>query len=228
MARNYACPPIVLKVMLMKLFLQVTLNLFLAAVPVVLAQVICRSEPRWRGRTGASIGIAALLLLWLVFLPNTCYLLTEWRHFLVTLDASNLYLRSQVDHRITLLLMLYTAFFFCYSAVGMLAFALAIRPVDRLVRKDGNVPWVWGTLLFLLVSLGVFLGLVPRFNSWNLATHPARIFTTIGVVFHHPVLSAFLVVFAGMLWLMYVAIDIWIDGFLLRWPNTSDSRVHPD
>ena len=86
---------------------------------------------------------------------------------------------------------------------------------------------MWGTLLFLLVSLGVFLGLVPRYNSWNLVTHPGQIFSTIGTVFHHPVLSAFLVVFAAMLWLAYLVIDIWIDGFLLRWRSYSDSKSDP-
>jgi uncharacterized membrane protein len=207
-----------------ELLFGVAWNLFLAAIPVLLAQVIYRTEPRWRGRVAPSMGVAILLLVWLVFLPNTCYLLTEWRHFLASLDASNLYMRSQSDHRLTLLLMLYTFFFFCYSAAGMLAFALAIRPIARLIRREGSVPWVWGTLLFLLVSMGVYLGLVIRFNSWDLVRFPGRIFADIYFVLQRPVLSAFLVTFAGMLWIAYFAIDIWIDGFVLRWRNAFGSR----
>ncbi|MDO8588374.1 MAG: DUF1361 domain-containing protein [Armatimonadota bacterium] len=191
-------------------------NLFLAAVPVATAQAICRTEPRWRARPVLKIGVAVLLLVWLAFLPNTCYLLTEWRHFLARLDSSDLYIRSQLDNRMTLLLMFYTAFYFCYSAMGMLAFALAIRPIACLVRKDGAAAWVWGIPLFLLTSLGVYLGLVLRFNSWDLITRPSTVWAVAASLAARPVLAAFLVLFAGMLWLAYIVTDIWIDGLILR------------
>lgn len=194
-------------------------NLFLAAIPVALAHVISWAEPKSRGSSVRSTGLGVLLLVWLLFLPNTCYLLTEWRHFFGPLDVSNLYVRAHYDHRLMILLMLEAAFFFCYSVTGMVAFCLAIRPIARLVRREGDVPWVWGSLLFLVVSLGVFLGLVIRFNSWDFIVRPGNILADIYLVFQHPALSAFLIVFAGVLWIAYFAIDIWVDGFLLRWKS---------
>ncbi|MBI2843369.1 MAG: DUF1361 domain-containing protein [Armatimonadetes bacterium] len=194
----------------------VTWNLFLASVPVALAYLtswlagVARKKPVFR------IPVAVLLLAWLAFLPNTCYLLTEWRHFLMTLDAANLYLRSQIDRDVTLKLMLYTAFYFCYSAAGMLALTLAIRPIARLARKDRATLWVYAIPLFLMLSVGVYLGLVLRYNSWDLVVRPHEVMNSVLGIVYRPKLFSFIIAFAGFLALAYAAIDMWIDGFLAR------------
>jgi len=191
-------------------------NVFLAAIPVAAAYLMAAAEGRARKRPLWNIILLAAGLVWLVFLPNTCYLLTEWRHFLMELDQSNLYLQSRLNPSVTLLLMFYTAFYFCYSAVGMLAFALAIRPVAALLRRVGARTWVWGLPLFLLMSVGVYLGLVMRFNSWELLTRPGEIWASVERLALRPRLSAFIVFFGAFLWLAYGVIDIWIDGLLAR------------
>ena len=191
-------------------------NVFLAGIPVATAWLICRTEPQWRARPVLKIGVGFLLLVWLAFLPNACYLLTEWRHFLVSVDSSDLYLRSQLDHRMTIFLMFYTAFYFCYSAIGVLAFALAIRPIAHLVKKEGGALWIWGIPLFLLTSIGVYLGLILRFNSWELITRPSRIWAEAAALASRPAMASFLLIFAAVLWLAYIVTDIWIDGLALR------------
>jgi len=194
--------------------------MFLAAAPVALAQVISWTAGYWKKTPVLKLLAALLGVAWLAFLPNTCYLLTEWRHYLLTLDASNLYLQSRLDSGATLRLMLYTAFYFCYSAIGMLAFALAIRPMSRLVRLRGLSAWVAAIPLFLLLSLGVYLGLILRYNSWDLMTRPEQVWGSVLELTRHPMLVRFLVVFGAFLWLAYTAIDIWIDGFISRWRKT--------
>ena len=199
------------------LLLRVLWNTFLALVPVLLAQVIPRMALASRRNKAVVVPIVIATIVWLVFLPNTCYLLTEWRHFLHRLDMSDMFLRSQSDTGVTLLLMVYTVFFFCYSAMGMVAFALAIRPIARLARDRGANLWAWGALLFGMVSVGVYLGLVLRLNSWDLAVRPANVWAAVAGITSHPVLCCFLVFFAGVLWLAYAAIDIWLDGLASRW-----------
>ena len=73
-------------------------NLFLAVLPVVLAFVIARGARRDRQATGhVRWGLwAPLAFVWLLFLPNSCYLLTEWRHYLDTLTQSPLF--AQAHH----------------------------------------------------------------------------------------------------------------------------------
>ena len=59
-------------------------NFFLALIPVVLAFVIYYGVQRDKRRDDPAHKVfwLGLMFIWLVFLPNTCYLVTEWRHFL--------------------------------------------------------------------------------------------------------------------------------------------------
>jgi len=202
------------------IWLWVIWNSFLALVPVALAQVICRAAAVPRKGTALKVGLVLLTLTWLAFLPNTCYLFTEWRHFLARLDASDLYLRSQQSSGLILRLMIETAAYACYAGFGMLTFVLAIRPIERLARKRFVEVWPLAIPLFILLSVGVYLGLILRFNSWELLTRPMDIGRSVAALAYRPTLSLLIIAFAGFLWLAYIAIDIWIDGFLVRWRGT--------
>ncbi len=191
-------------------------NLLLAIVPVLLALVFAQLANRERLSPVRVVGLAAVGLLWLAFLPNTCYLLTEWRHFLETLDATNLYLRARLNSSTTLWLMAYTAFYFLYSGFGMLCFALAIRPVAAVLRRTRLNLVVPGVLLFGALSVGVYLGLILRFNSWDLIMRPIEVLGSVLELGQRPLLSMFLIVFAAFLLLGYVVVDIWVDGLALR------------
>ena len=65
--------------MLMRPIPNVLWNLFLAVVPVLLAFAIARGVRRERAAGGAVRWLlwGPLALLWLLFLPNSCELLTE-------------------------------------------------------------------------------------------------------------------------------------------------------
>jgi len=202
------------------IWLWVIWNSFLALVPVALAQVICRAATVPKKGTALKVSLVLLTLTWLAFLPNTCYLFTEWRHFLARLDASDLYLRSQQSSGLILRLMIETAAYACYAGFGMLTFVLAIRPIERLARKRFVEVWPLAIPLFILLSVGVYLGLILRFNSWELLTRPMDIGRSVAALAYRPTLSLLIIAFAGFLWLAYIAIDIWIDGFLVRWRGT--------
>jgi uncharacterized membrane protein len=176
-----------------------------------------------------AVGLAVLLalgLVWLAFLPNACYLLTEWRHFLELLNSLQIYQRWQArrDSSAMLQLTTLTLFFFCYSSLGMLAFTLAIRPVVRVLRQYLRTVWPLGIPFFTIVSLGVYLGLVLRYNSWDLLHRPSEVWFAMLAVTMRPALFAMVIAFGLFLWLAYVCIDIWIDGFLLRWQRRSAAQ----
>lgn len=191
-------------------------NFLLAAVPVVLGLVLAWTITR-AAKNRLLIPIASLLgILWLIYLPNSCYLVTELRHVVRALAGTDLYLRARIDPETAIVLMAYTAFYFLYATVGMLAFALAIRPVAAALRRAGLGTLSFGALLFGLMSLGVYLGLIRRYNSWDLLHRPREIADASLALMNHPALSLFLVAFALFLWVGYVAIDIWIDGLLFR------------
>lgn len=189
-------------------------NILLALIPVVLGGLLAANVEKWtyKGRRVPLAAWTPLALLWLVFLPNTCYLLTEWRHFLF--DAGSVTLRQEALAYAPLKLEVAAQglFFAVYSAIGVLCFGLSIRPVACCLKRQGVRLLPLAVPFFLLTSLGVYMGLNVRLNSWDLVTRPDRVFL---IAFHAlatPLLLAIIIGFAGLLWLIYEVVDIWIEG----------------
>ena len=202
-------------------------NLFLAVIPVALGYTIAtlgRQATRPR-RPGLWLIIAPLFALWLIFLPNSCYLFTELRHLFADIQRLRLWSRASNDPDAAMGLALRVGVALLYSAAGALTFALSIRPVKNWLQSLG-VPTDWAALVFfILVSLGVYLGLVVRYNSWDLFTRPAQVLDTISRLVGRPVLDAAIVLFGLFLWLAYEINDIWIDGFAMRWSRWSRNEA---
>jgi uncharacterized membrane protein len=206
-------------------------NLFLALLPVILAFTIARGVRRDRHegervRWGLWLPLGAA---WLFFLPNSCYLLTEWRHYLQTLTQSTLFAQAHRGGAGRVDFFLVTGFYLLYSGAGLLAFFLAVWPLDRLTRR--RLGWAGALarpLLFPLCALGVYLGLMRgRFNTWDLL-NPRRLedlLETTGAALHRPLLLALILTFGAVLWLFYAAFDVWMDG--LAW-RLSCRRSHSD
>lgn len=92
--------------------------------------------------------------------------------------------------------------------------------------KGGLAIRVWAFPFFAIVSLGVYLGLVLRFNSWDLLVRPAAVWKAIMEITHRPLLAIFIAAFGLFLWVAYEALDIWIDG--LKWRLTSRRNATTD
>ena len=208
-------------------------NLFLAMIPVALAFIIARGVRREQQATGFVQWLlwGPLALIWLLFLPNSCYLLTEWRHYLETLTQSQAFAqaRHSGDGRIDFFLI--TGFYLVYSGVGLLAFFLAVWPLDRLTRvRLGWAGTALRPLIFPLCAFGVYLGLMRgRFNSWDLISAPrlANLLATTAQVFHRPFLLGLILLFGAVLWLFYAAFDIWMDGIAWRLSRRHARRENP-
>lgn len=191
-------------------------NIMLAVIPVMLAYVLLWVSKLKAGSILNTILVAITAILWLAFLPNTCYLLTEWRHFFAAMDTYNIFLRANYDAFAFVQLSLMWLFYLIYSCVGMLCFTLAIRPIEQHCTKSGSATSFWILPLNIILSLGVYLGLVLRFNSWDLVTRPHTIWAAIQEIGRHPRLGLFICAFGLFLWVSYLVIDIWIDGLNYR------------
>ena len=197
-------------------------NLFLAVIPVVLAFAIARGARQDMRRDGQiRWGVwLPLALVWLAFLPNSCYLLTEWRHYLETLTQSPLYAAAHAGRGGRLDFFVVTGFYLFYSGAGLLAFFLAVWPLDRLTRR--RLGWAGAVLrpvIFPLCALGVYLGLTQgRFNSWDLVSGPRlhHLLATVALSLHSPLLLGLILAFGAVLWLFYALFDIWMDGVAWR------------
>jgi len=191
-------------------------NLLLAVIPVALGYALAGLLRRGLKLGGIIVLALPLAVAWLGFLPNTCYLLTEWRHLLFDsrweqmLDSAH---HSRVD-------MYHTAkwalFFLVYSGLGVILFVLGVRPMEHWLRSKGQLPYLYAPFFFFLVSLGVYLGLIKRFNTWDLLHRPMFIWNVaVDGVTTMPILLA-IGIFALILWALYEAGDMWVDGVAAR------------
>lgn len=193
-------------------------NLWLALVAVALAFALVRLARLHRARADNALAMPLVLLgiAWLLMLPNTCYLFTEVRHFFDALEDRELWSRASSSSAARWGLALRSAVVTTYFGVGALSFGLAVRPVRRWLDEQG-APTRWGLpLLFGLVALGVYLGLIQRLNSWDVLTHPARVLSNAFDALRAPRRLLALVLGGGVLYVVYEIVDIWIDGLSVR------------
>src|SRR6185369_5531260 len=137
----------------------------LACVPLFLStvlRVINRLRLHWTMMAGVSC-------LWLLFLPNAPYILTDILHLTRTSDAPAWY-------DLALLL--------SCSGTGLLLGYLSLIDVQTIVARSFGLAWSW---IFAMVSLvlsgfAIYLGRFLRWNSWDVLIEPTRVFEIIGGV----------------------------------------------
>ncbi len=137
-------------------------NLFLAAVPLGLSLVLVRSR-QWPGVVQGAIALGLV-----AFLPNAPYVLTDLIHLVQEIQWNDSLLFNTL-----VLLPKYTLF----VLLGFGAYVVAVLNVGHYLRLRQGGQFVVPAELALhgLSSLGVYLGRIERFNSWDLATHPGQI-----------------------------------------------------
>ena len=208
-------------------------NLFLAIIPVVAGWLFAAGLKSVRQNVGnirqnpaAWPGLIVSALVWFFFLPNTCYLLTEWRHFLF--DSGPVSLRQEVAENPILKLVVAEQglFFVTYSALGVLCYALSIRLVAQALRQNRVSLLPLAAPFYLLMSLGVYMGLIVRLNSWDIVSRPGHVWRVASHALFSPTLLAIIIAFAFLLWALYEIVDIWLDGVEWRL-HRAWQRLHP-
>lgn len=145
-------------------------NLFLAWLPYALAAwlvVIRRGEP---GRPWRLILPAAL---WLAFLPNAPYLVTDFKH-LLSPRAFPLY------YDIALVF----AFAWAGLLLGLTSLYLVQREVAAALGRVTAAAFV--VAVAMTTGAGVYIGRFLRWNTWDLWTRPRMIFGTLGDALLNP------------------------------------------
>jgi uncharacterized membrane protein len=187
-------------------------NLWLASLPVLFAWRIGRTPP---GRL--RLGTWLLGAAWLLMLPNTAYLMTEWRHFLFDEPFVRMRIGGQTDRTAMFQTAIFGLLFAGYSAVGAVLFTLAVRPVERVLASRGVRSVLWMPVLFLLVAVGVYIGLFDRMNSWDAVRDPLGVLTRCLRAVSRPAGATAILGFAVVLGIVYLAIGYVIEGAAADW-----------
>uniref|UniRef100_A0A832M360 DUF1361 domain-containing protein n=1 Tax=Oscillatoriales cyanobacterium SpSt-402 TaxID=2282168 RepID=A0A832M360_9CYAN len=137
-------------------------NLFLALIPWWLSVWLFQSA---RNR---SIFWWIGLVVFVAFLPNAPYILTDLIHLVEEIQRTESLLVN------TLVILPKFALF---VLLGFEAYVLSLVNLEHYLKRQGLNRFVLSAELVLhgLSAIGVYLGRFERFNSWDLATHPTQI-----------------------------------------------------
>ncbi len=126
-------------------------NTILAIIPFCCSNQIIKTNSKAKRN--------ALLLIWLLFLPNAPYLLT---------DVLHLTERKPIPFWFDVLLVIQFAF------VGILLGFLAIRNVEHFLQQhySHKTTRILVNASFILCAYGIYLGRFVRLNSWDFFTKP--------------------------------------------------------
>jgi uncharacterized membrane protein len=110
-----------------------------------------------------------LWLIFFIFFPNTAYLILDVRHLSGFCPPSTFLSCVQGIWVLPI--------FFLISLIGLISFVYLLSRLEKLLAKIwGQATATWLIIVYLpLVSLGVMLGLVERWNSWQAVVAPLKI-----------------------------------------------------
>ena len=135
-----------------------TWNLFLAFVPLALSVWLFR---RARSRS-ALWWIGALVFI--AFLPNAPYVLTDIIHFVEDIRRNN--------YSIWIITLILIPQYLLFIVAGFEAYVLSLINLGYYLNRQRKSKWIlWVELLIHgLSAIGIYLGRFLRFNSWDLIT----------------------------------------------------------
>ena len=137
-------------------------NLFLAAIPAVAADAVKRVHDV---RGSALLQLSGFVV-WILFLPNAPYLITDFIHLRPRPEWPLWYDIALLTSAAA------TALLLAYSSVADMQHVLTRR-------FNGVVSWAVITFSLLLSGFGIYLGRFLRWNSWDAVSNPARLFRDI-------------------------------------------------
>jgi uncharacterized membrane protein len=150
-------------------------NLFLAWVPLWLALGIRLLHAR-RVPAGSLLVLGCL---WLLFLPNAPYLLTDILHIHPSFAVNDRPLRTLagVSPMHAVPLWYDVALVFAFACGGLLVGFVSLHLVHRVVAERLGPGWGWRMVVAVLglTGFGVSLGRFQRYNSWDLFSRPAAL-----------------------------------------------------
>lgn len=145
-------------------------NLFLAWLPLIFA---VRLIVLLRHKLWSSWEALAVSTLWLVFLPNSFYMISDFIHL-------------QEVQRVDILYdaVMFTSFIYTGVVLGFSSLYLIHIQLRRRLPSPAATAWIAATLL--ICSSAVYVGRDLRWNSWDLLTNPGGLLFDISDRLQHP------------------------------------------
>lgn len=145
-------------------------NLFLAWLPLILAVLVIKSLSHRLWSSWLPLG---LTILWLLFLPNSFYMISDFVH-----------IQDVVRHDLLYDIVMFTSFVFTAALIGFIS--LYLIHIELRKRLGLRTSSLLIALIIFLCSFAIFLGRDLRWNSWDVLTNPAGILFDVSDRVIHP------------------------------------------
>jgi uncharacterized membrane protein len=194
-------------------------NLFLAFIPLGLSFWLFR-----RGRSRSFVWWLGFVV-FLAFLPNAPYILTDIIHLINDVrDVDSIWVVTLIVFPLHLLFIL----------SGFEAYVLSLINVGYYLQRIGLSKFIVLAELFIhaLCAVGIYLGRFPRYNSWDIVTQPDALVNTVldDLIGKIPLAIVFItfVVITILYWLFkQVTIGVlWQRGAIDFYQPTAKSITH--
>ncbi len=169
-------------------FLWMSFNVFLALIAVLFGWLM--KATTWK-LLRIIYGAA-----WIIFLPNTLYLLTDIIHLFERIERVKGIFRVIFIFQYLLLLLL-----------GVITYFAAVYPAEQVFIK--SLKWnrtVFMIIISVLVGFGMTLGRVERINSWNVLSNIPNVIHASAQVFTSKNLLLLMLLFTGMSIFIYISL----------------------
>lgn len=138
-------------------------NLFLAFIPLALSFWLYRRRTKVR-----SLLWWVAFAVFLAFLPNAPYLLTDIIHLIRA---------TRTGYSVWIIVLIFIPLHLFAILAGFQAYVISVMNQSSYIRRIGAIKFVvWSELItHALCAIGVYMGRFRRFNSWDLATDPGNV-----------------------------------------------------
>jgi uncharacterized membrane protein len=187
-------------------------NLFLAAVPALAAWFFARAM----GKNSSQIERVGWFVIWLVFLPNAPYIITDFVHLTP---------RPGIPFWYDIALLVSCA------GTGLLLGYTSIADVQFVVarRYSALMGWLLVIAAVLLSGFGIYLGRFLRWNSWDAVTSPRQLSLAITERVMNPLSNpqtfGVTIVYGVGLFLGYVALRFWQPATIASGERTEQRQA---
>lgn len=141
---------------------------------------------------------SVVFLLWLLFIPNTAYVMSEVRHLLNYCPPNSAFQVCEQNAWMSL-------FFYIYASLGWIFYVYLLTQMQTLARLVFNklAGFLFIIALIPAISLGFLLGLLNRWNSWEFFIYPKDFFATIPIYWTDRVYFTNWLFFTIFLYILY-------------------------
>lgn len=175
-------------------FVYILWNIFLAFIPFIISSLLLSfSKEEKLNKIIFIIGI----ILWIIFIPNAPYIITDFIHLGVTRSVPIIY---------DILLL------FSSASLGLILGFNSLFHIEQIIKTKypKHITSLFMGIIMIMISFGVYLGRFLRFNSWDIFINHISFVNNIWKIFSQAATHMEVYIYTGLFFFsLYLSYNAW-------------------